>query len=517
MDKAREERRLALQAALDGEKSAAERNRLGQFATPAGLATEILSHARGLLPARSKVRFLDPAFGTGSFFSALRRTFPAGRVDEAVGVELDGHYGEAAKKLWAGSGLRLKQADFTQLKPAPNFNLLVCNPPYVRHHHLKADDKIRLQHESEKACGVRIGGLAGLYCYFIALSHAWLAPGAVSIWLVPSEFMDVNYGQAVKRYLVERVTLLHIHRFDPNDVQFTDALVSSAIVCFRNEGPPTGHQVTFTFGGTLTAPRLVKTIPAAALADEAKWTRFPIADVRSAEKGPTLADFFKIKRGLATGDNRYFILSAEEIAERKLPAECFKPILPSPRYLDSDEVTADQAGMPKLPKRLFLLDTRLPEDEIERRYPTLAAYLSEGKARGLNDRYLCRHRTVWYSQEHRPPAPIVCTYLGRGDKKNGRPFRFILNHSSAVVANVYLAMYPTPAMTAAMKRDGDLVRKVWEFLNSIPADQLLGEGRVYGGGLHKLEPLELANVPVPDIVGMLDDGDVPRRQARLAF
>jgi hypothetical protein len=42
--------------------------------------------------------------------------------------------------------------------------------------------------------------------------------------LIPSEFMDVNYGAAVKRYLLNKVTLLHIHRFDPHDVQFGDAL-----------------------------------------------------------------------------------------------------------------------------------------------------------------------------------------------------------------------------------------------------------------------------------------------------
>jgi hypothetical protein len=46
--------------------------------------------------------------------------------------------------------------------------------------------------------------------------------------------MDVNYGKAVKHYLLSRVTLLHIHRFDPNGVQFADALVSSAVVWFRN-------------------------------------------------------------------------------------------------------------------------------------------------------------------------------------------------------------------------------------------------------------------------------------------
>src|SRR5207248_1206395 len=100
-------------------------------------------------------------------------------------------------------------------------------------------------------------------------------------------------------------------------------------------------------------------------------------------------------------------------------------------------------------RRLFLLDIAYEEDEIRAQFPALWDYLEEGKAQNLHKRYLCRHRTRWYSQENRPPPPFVCTYLGRGDTKSGRPFRFILNHSSATVANVYLAMYPTPILSCA--------------------------------------------------------------------
>ena len=45
-----------------------------------------------------------------------------------------------------------------------------------------------------------------------------------------------------------------------------------------------------------------------------------------------------------------------------------------------------------------------------------------------------------------------------------------------------------------MKRDSALIDRIWRVLNAIPPEQLIGEGRVYGGGLHKLEPKELANV-----------------------
>jgi hypothetical protein len=500
-----EKQRLALQADLDSKKTQAERNRLGQFATPTALATDILQYAVTLFGENEKIRFLDPAIGTGAFYSALRRVLPARRIIEALGFDIDPHYENPASKLWAKTDLVIRLADFTKAEPSSRFNLIICNPPYVRHHHLENGNKLRLQSHTYRACGVKFSGLAGLYCHFLGLSHAWMTEGGIAGWLIPSEFMDVNYGRAVKRYLLEKVTLLHIHRFDPSDVQFTDALVSSAVVWFKKAAPPVDHSVTFTLGGSLLAPRESRIVLTSDLLHESKWTRFPSADIRTKKVTPVLFDFFKIKRGLATGENDFFILSAEEIKARDLPMEVFRPILPSPRYLPTNEVAADPNGLPSLDRQLFLLDTRLTEDEIKVRFPALFSYLQDGKSRKVSERYLCQHRDVWYSQENRPPAPIVCTYLGRGDSKSGRPFRFILNHSKATVANVYLAMYPTELLEQAIKKDSGLIRRVWEVLNCITPGELLGEGRVYGGGLHKLEPKELANVDATAIGNLIPD------------
>jgi len=507
-----ERKRLALQASLDGERTQAARNKMGQFATPSPLAQDILRYADTLLPADEPVRFLDPAIGTGAFYSALCSVYPNARVAEACGFEIDPHYGHPAAELWNKTGLTMKLADFTTQVPDPRFNLLICNPPYVRHHHVALKEKIRLQRLTAESCGIRVGGLAGLYCHFLGLSHSWLANGAISGWLIPSEFMDVNYGIALKRYLLERVTLLHIHRFDPADVQFADALVSSAVVWFRNTPPPKNHAVKFSFGGSLAEPATVRTVPARALVQEAKWTRFPNADIRLQQMGPVLSDFFRIKRGIATGNNNFFILSDDEIAARGLPMQAFRPILPSPRYVTADDIKADASGNPRLDRRLFLLDPRMGEDEIRRKLPSLWKYLEEGKARGLHETYLCRHRGTWYAQEDRPAPPIVCTYLGRSDTKNGRPFRFILNNTQATIANVYLAMYPNPALAVALARDRTLIRKIWTVLNQLTPAQLLGEGRVYGGGLHKLEPKELANVSAVAIAALLPAASRPARQ-----
>jgi adenine-specific DNA-methyltransferase len=498
-----ETQRLHLQAELDGLKTQADRNRLGQFATPTLLARDILRYAGTLIEPDAPIQFLDPAIGTGSFFSALLSEYPPDRITAATGYEIDPHYGRPAAELWAGQGLDYQMGDFTEAPATASYNMLICNPPYVRHHHLTNENKARLQLKTATITGRRFSGLAGLYCYFLGIAHAWMAEGGVAGWLIPSEFMDVNYGQAVKRYLLEEVTLLHIHRFDPNDVQFADALVSSAVVWLRKGKPPADHAVRFSFGGSLSNPHQERHVPVSALADEAKWTRFPAAAVRARSTSPVVSDFFRIKRGIATGDNRYFILDEDEITRRGLPMEAFRPILPSPRYVTADEIEADPEGRPKLDRRLFLLDSKLAEAEIERRYPKLHDYLQEGKAKGLHDGYLCSRRNPWYAQEKREPAPIVCTYLGRGDAKSGRPFRFILNNSQATCANVYLSMYPTPALAETLAGDPTLIRRVWKALNRITPDQLLGEGRVYGGGLHKLEPKELANVPVPEIADIL--------------
>jgi hypothetical protein len=83
------------------------------------------------------------------------------------------------------------------------------------------------------------------------------------------------------------------------------------------------------------------------------------------------------------------------------------------------------------------------------------------------------------------------------DVKNNKAFRFILNHSKAVVTNSYYALYPRRALSLYFSRFSDLKRKIWLALNVLTPDSLDDEGRVYGGGLQKIEPKELMSVDVP--------------------
>jgi len=112
-----EQTRLSLQTQLDAKKTPSERNRLGQFATPTALARDILRFGVTLLGENQPIRFLDPAIGTGSFFSALIHTVPAERIEAAKGFEVDAHYGEPAREFWRQTILDLELADFTQAPP----------------------------------------------------------------------------------------------------------------------------------------------------------------------------------------------------------------------------------------------------------------------------------------------------------------------------------------------------------------------------------------------------------------
>ena len=307
--------------------------------------------------------------------------------------------------------------------------------------------------------------------------------------------------------------LIHVHRFDPSELKFEDAIVSSTVVWFIKYRSPIGHKVGFGYGGSLLEPKMSEAVPVDVLRQTRKWTRVLgpsdgvqlMSTSRHINNSVKLSDLFEIKRGLATGANRFFILSPEQIEEHSIPSEYLVPLLPSPRYVPTDEISADIEGIPRLGKKVFLLDCDLREEDVQAKHPLLWEYLQTGIEQGINRRHLCSHRSPWYSQEKRPPALFLCTYMG-SDKE--RPFRFILNHSKATATNVYLMLYPVPALKKRLEESSELTKGVWQALNEISIDILKAAGRIYGGGLYKIEPGELASIPADGIVDILPDGVV---------
>jgi len=78
-----------------------------------------------------------------------------------------------------------------------------------------------------------------------------------------------------------------------------------------------------------------------------------------------------------------------------------------------------------------------------------------------------------------------------------------LNHSQATAANVYLMLYPKEQISRVLAEQPELKRRIWQLLNEISPSAMLGQGCVYGGGLHKLEPRELGNVPISELANLV--------------
>ena len=494
------------QALVDSKKSMVERNQLGQYATPFGLAQEItkfvLEHWEKA-NIGNQISFLEPAVGTGVFYSSLIESYQTS-ILQARGIEIDPIVFEETKEVWNNCSIELQNADFTLITPEDQkYNLILTNPPYVRHHHLDKVNKERLQQQVRDETGYVISGLSGLYCYFILLAQKWLTKNAVASWLIPSEYLDVNYGKTVKKFLKQRVTIKFIHKYDPNNLQFNDALVSSSVLVYENREPTGDELVRFSFGGAIDCPEFVKYVKLSDLNPDEKWSiHFYNSDVK--KKTVVLSDFFDIKRGIATGNNDFFVLTRKQIEQQMLPLECFTPLLPPVRQLRESIIESDEKGYPILDNQYFVLNTELTEETIRLKYPILADYLEFGRENGVLEGYLVKSRKIWYKQEERQPAPYYCTYMGR-ESSGGPPFKIIWNKSNAIVTNGYLMIYPKGLLKEMLKSDPSMYSKVYDVLSNISEDHFVSEGREYGGGLKKIEPKELGKVSAETLLKFLPD------------
>jgi hypothetical protein len=90
--------------------------------------------------------------------------------------------------------------------------------------------------------------------------------------------------------------------------------------------------------------------------------------------------------------------------------------------------------------------------------------------------------------------------MGRGSHEI-QPFRFIWNQSDAIGTNLYLMLYPESGLATMLRRFPGRASELFALLGQVTGHELRGEGRVYGGGLHKIEPSELGRISAIPMVG----------------
>ncbi len=476
-------------------------NQNGFYLTPPELAIEITKYSLDLL-GNEAINFGNPAVGTGVFFGALCNLVPVEKIASAIGIEVIPKRAKTTSERWSHKGLQVLMGDYLHMDKLPKRNLILANPPYVRYQHIEKEYGQLLRQRASIDIGMKIGGQSGLYVYFLLISHRWMSDNAIAAWLIPSEFMETNYGHSIRIYLTKNVELIRIHRFDFNDPQFENARVSSCIVVFKNKKPSENHTATFSCGGTLTSPNLREIVKISQLKNDRRWS---IPKIKKENlNNPKIGDLFTVKRGIATGANDFFILKRSEAEQIGIPDIFLKPILPKARTIENDVIEKDKDGYPIVKKQLSIIDCDLSEENIKKSYPQFYKYLQSGIEKGLLSRSLIRARKIWYSQEKRNPTYFLCTYMGRGSK-NFYPIRFLFNKSDAVATNSYLFLYPNEILSNAINENTVSLEEIFNLLKDIEKSGFEGYTRVYGGGLKKIEPKDLLEVHLTENPSWLKD------------
>jgi adenine-specific DNA-methyltransferase len=462
--------------------------------TPPELARDIAEYAVSLFDSTdSQIHFGDPAVGTGAFYSALLQVLPQERIASAIGVDISRQQVAAAQWRWSDRGMEVMKGDYLHMERLPHRTLILANPPYLRHQDIKSKYKQDLRERASVKMGMRISARSGLYVYFLLLSHTWMEEDAVGAWIVPSEFMQTAYGDAIRRYLTSKVQLIRIHKFDDADPQFENALVLPAVLVFRNRLPIPDQTVILSSGGTLGKPATTDHISVEALSREEKWfiPRHTVSARPSS--GIRIGDIFAVRRGIATGANDFFVMKREIAAALGIPQAALRPVLPKARTLVTDIVEREEDGYPQVSPQLCLLDYDRSEEEIRTRHPRLWEYLMSAADLGILERNLVRNRHPWYKQEQRAPPPFLCTYMGRR-RADAPPVRFIWNKSDAVATNTYLMLYPRASLAALLKEQPGVAAEIFALLQKTAQETMSESWRVHAGGLHKIEPGELLEV-----------------------
>ncbi len=478
--------------------------------TPPELAREIAEYAiREMVDTDLPVHFGDPAVGTGAFYSALLQVLPRERVASAIGVDISLQQIAAAKWRWEARGMEFVHQDYLHMEKLPLRNLILANPPYLRHQGMHAEYKRELRDRASVVSGMRVSARSGLYVYFMLLSHSWMHPDATAAWLIPSEFMQTNYGSALRNYLTHHVQLLRVHRFSHDYPQFENAMVLPSVVVFRNRPAQKGDTVHLSAGGTLSCPSMSRHTTVDELRRVKRWL-IPAVEAEAKQFSPyRIRDLFTVRRGIATGANDFFIIERTKAARLGIPEEALRPVLPKARALKADIIEGDEDGYPKTRPQLCLLDCGLPEEEIRDQYPGLIAYLDTASDKGIRNRTLVSKRKPWYRQEQRNPPRFLCTYMGRGSDTSP-PIRFLWNRSRAIATNTYLMLYPHPRVEALLA-DEEICKQMFEILQETARTAMTVGLRVHADGLHKIEPGDLLDVPLastPEWLASVIDSDL---------
>lgn len=453
----------------------AHRKRFAQFFTPPSIV-EIMTN---WVMATSPKNALDPACGTGIFVRAIFEQNPKVCI---TGVDVDKavlNFARAALPKDAAN-IKLVNSDYLLLPQGPKYDAILLNPPYLKHHDFSYKDELVCRYSAQT--GISFSRLSNLYVFFIVKACLSLKPGGRAAIIVPFEWANANYGTPLKEFLLREGGLKEVLYFNHSESVFPSALTTACILKIENS-PSMGTVSVERLPGFAVAKHDVSVID---LLKARKWELIVNQGDDDVPEGfVPLRTLATTRRGIATGANEFFCISTESAVRMGIQSGHCVPCLTKASdvgfYVFSKK---DLLALNRRGRRNVLLTFSSNLNAAER------AYIEQGVKAGFDQRYLNAKRKPWYSMETLTRAPILVAVFGR------QGLRSVLNSSNAYNLTAFHGIFPN-------KKDAGFAEALVACLNSRTVQRLARRVfRVYGGGLLKVEPRDLLDLPVPDIEGV---------------
>jgi adenine-specific DNA-methyltransferase len=376
---------------------------------------------------------------------------------------------------------------------------IICNPPYFKFHDY---DNKNILKEIETNLKCKLNGFTNLYTLFLLKSIHQLSKNGRCAYIIPSEFLNSDYGKLVKTYLIQSKTLRHIIVIDFEENVFDNALTTASIIFCANDNLT--DKVQFSNIQSLqdlsTIDEIINKYPNLSeteqtysfteLNPEIKWKAY--YQKQNSIKFKNLVPFStyaKVVRGIATGSNEYFTFNLSKAKEYNIDEQYLLPCICSAKDAKTSFFTKqDFEELKKSNKSVFLFNAQNSTDK------NISSYIQKGESEEINKRFLTASRTPWYSLENRKPAPIWVSVFNRSG------LRFIRNEANISNLTSYHCIYPKQTSLFS-EIDIDLL---FAYLLTDSAKQIFEDNsRQYGNGLQKFEPNDLNKGMMLDL-GLLD-------------
>jgi adenine-specific DNA-methyltransferase len=478
--------------------STEHRKKFAQFFTPFPIADLM---AKWLLSNENLNLVLDPAFGLGIFPRALLKYKDNIKIK---GFEIDPIIFDKSENIFKDNeNVSILLEDYMYNDWDNKYDGIICNPPYFKFHDY---DNKNILKEIENRISCKLNGFTNLYTLFLLKSIYQLNTNGRAAYIIPSEFLNSDYGKLVKKYLIMSNTLRHIFVINFEENVFDNALTTASIILCAND--KITNKVQFSNINKVKDLSSIESIidnypnfiskeqifNIEEIDPDIKWKSYYQTQNSIKFKNLTpFSNYAKVVRGIATGANDYFTFNRTKAKKYGISEEYLLPCIckainsNKPFFLDSDFHELKTKD-----KSVFLLNV------ISMLDVNVKKYIQIGEETEINKKYLTSKRNPWYALENRPPAPIWVSVFNR----NG--LRFIRNEAKISNLTTFHCIYPTKA-TLFDSIDIDLL---CAYLLTDVAKQIFEDNcREYGNGLQKFEPNDINKSQMLDLK-LLDSNTV---------